>query len=59
MKVNKDKKSNKKFDLEKIKVAKLKDLHLINGGEAGQLFEDPKTITGTGQQDTANSKNCL
>ena len=43
MKVNKDKKSNKKFDLEKIKVAKLKDLHLINGGDV--IEQDPKTIT--------------
>jgi len=43
MKVNKDKKSNKKFDLKKIKVAKLKDLHLINGGDF--IEQDPKTIT--------------
>jgi hypothetical protein len=42
MKTNKDKKSNKKFDLEKMKVAKLKNMHLIIGGG-----DDPNTGTAT------------
>lgn len=58
MKTNQDKKSNKKFDLEKIKVAKLKDLHLINGG-AGLLFEDPKTGTGTSSNCDTNTATAL
>jgi hypothetical protein len=32
MKTNKEKKATKKFDLEKMKVAKLTNMHLINGG---------------------------
>jgi hypothetical protein len=32
MKTNKNKKTDKKFDLEKMKVAKLRNIHLINGG---------------------------
>jgi hypothetical protein len=41
MKANK--KKNTKFSLEKMKVAKLKNSHLINGGNI--LGDDPKTIT--------------
>lgn len=47
MKTSDDKKSNKKFDLEKMKVATLKDLHLINGGDV--LGDDPKTVTDLGK----------
>ncbi|MBG6111997.1 hypothetical protein IWX84_002892 [Flavobacterium sp. CG_9.10] len=43
MKTNKNQKPSKKFDLEKMKVAKLKNIHLINGGLAPG--EDIKTIT--------------
>jgi hypothetical protein len=46
MKTNKEKKANKKFDLEKMNVAKLKNIHLINGGYG--LVDDPKTITDLG-----------
>ncbi len=46
MKTNKDKKANKKFDLQKLNVAKLKNIHLINGGYG--LGDDPKTITDLG-----------
>lgn len=49
MKANKEKKSIGKFDLEKMKVAKLKNMHLINEGNF--LEQDPKTITDM-------SKNC-
>jgi len=41
MKTNKSKKDSKKFDLEKIKFAKLKNMHLIIGGG------DPDTGTAT------------
>lgn len=44
MKTEKDKKSNKKFDLEKMNVAKLKNIHLINGGE-NDLKDDPINTT--------------
>jgi len=44
MKTDKDKNASKKFDLEKMKVAKLKNMHLINGGNApGNVY----TITDT------------
>ena len=43
MKTNKDKKVNKKFDLEKMNVAKLKNVHLVNGGDV--LGDEIKTIT--------------
>ncbi|MNG40530.1 hypothetical protein D3C85_1683030 [compost metagenome] len=42
MKTNKQKK-NKKFDLEKMKVAKLRNLRAINGGDSPD--DDIKTIT--------------
>jgi hypothetical protein len=42
MKTDKEKKTFKKFDLEKMNVAKLKNIHLINGGIANVLgFDDP------------------
>jgi hypothetical protein len=50
MKTENDKNTNKKFDLEKMKVAKLKNLHLINGGQ--RIDDDIKTITQTVQKDT-------
>lgn len=56
MKSNKDKKSNKKFDLEKMKVAKLKNLHLIIGGG---IIEDPKTGTGTSSNCNTNTATAL
>ncbi|WP_348811985.1 hypothetical protein [Flavobacterium maritimum] len=40
MKTSKKEKRNKKFDLEKMKVAKLENIHLINGGYA-LGFDDP------------------
>jgi len=43
MKLNKEKKANKKFDLQKMKVAKLTNSDLIKGGNI--LGDDPKTIT--------------
>jgi hypothetical protein len=43
MKTNKDKTSNKKFDLEKMKVAKLKNINSINGGYV--LGDDPILTT--------------
>jgi hypothetical protein len=43
MKTKKNEKVSKKFDLEKMKVAKLTNSHLVNGGN---VFEDKiKTIT--------------
>lgn len=45
MKTYKEKKTNKKFDLEKMNVAKLKNIHLINGGQTKD--DDIKTITQT------------
>jgi len=46
MKTNKSKKESKKFDLEKMNVTKLKNLHLIVGG--GNLEgDDPDTGTAT------------
>lgn len=44
MKMKKLKKENKKFDLEKFNVAKLKNLRSINGGVA-PAADDDKTIT--------------
>ena len=43
MKTNKSKKEIKKFDLEKFSFAKLKNMHIIIGGEG----EDPDTGTAT------------
>jgi hypothetical protein len=43
MKTDKEKKANKKFDLEKMNVAKLKNIHAIYGG----LGNDGDIITGT------------
>lgn len=51
MKTNKEKKTNKKFDLEKMNVAKLKNIHLINGGYA--CNDDIATITQTVQKKTS------
>lgn len=45
----KQKETKSKFNLEKIKVAKLDNLHLINGGHSGIIANagDDKTITQT------------
>jgi hypothetical protein len=43
MKTSKQKKTKSKFDLEKMKVVKLKNLHLIDGGNA--FADDIKTVT--------------
>jgi ribosome-interacting GTPase 1 len=43
MKTSKNKKTDNKFDLAKMKVAKLKNMHIINGGYAGGV----NTGTGT------------
>lgn len=42
MKTRKLKKESKKFDLEKMEFAKLKNMHLIIGGD-----KDPATVTAT------------
>jgi hypothetical protein len=47
MKTDKEKKAIKKFDLEKMNVAKLKNIHLINGGY-GVNLDDPIEGTGNG-----------
>lgn len=47
MKTSKDKKANKKFDLKKFEIAKLKNIHLINGGGSPGGGDDPQTITNT------------
>jgi hypothetical protein len=43
MKTENEKNVNKKFDLKKMKVAKLKNIHLINGGLGNN--DDIKTVT--------------
>ncbi|MNF84412.1 hypothetical protein D3C85_572270 [compost metagenome] len=44
MKTDKEKKATKKFDLEKMKVAKLKNLRLINGGNSpGDIYTTTDT----------------
>lgn len=54
MKTSKKEKRNKKFDLEKMKVAKLKNPHMINGGYA-LGFDDP---IDTNRQKTGSTTNC-
>ena len=49
-----NKKVNKKFDLEKMKVAKLENIHLINGGYA-LGFDDP---IDTGNKNGDSSNRC-
>lgn len=51
MKTKKEKKVTKKFDLEKMNVAKLKNIHSVNGGFA--CNDDIVTITQTIQQGTS------
>ena len=46
MRCTKSTKANSKFDLETMKVAKLKDIHLINGGDIPD--DNIKTITDVG-----------
>jgi hypothetical protein len=36
-----------KFNLEKMKVAQLDNLHLVNGGDGSKLGGDPETVTNT------------
>nr|WP_315149007.1 hypothetical protein [uncultured Flavobacterium sp.] len=45
MKTNKEEKTNKKFDLEKMNVVKLKKLQSINGGDLAIYGGDDKTVT--------------
>lgn len=53
MKTNKKKTLNKKFDLEKMKVAKLKNTHSINGGYNILGFDgDIATVTQSGKVET-------
>jgi hypothetical protein len=54
MKTNKEKKVTKKFDLEKMNVAKLKNIHLINGGYALGFDEPIDTNRGNKVGSTAN-----
>ena len=56
MKTNKDKKQNKKFDLEKMKVAKLENLHLINGGDGDDPIDTNKVNKLTTKVCEANNK---
>lgn len=56
MKTNKEKKIVTKFDLEKMKVAKLKNIHLINGGYVIALNDDP--INTTDKIGNRSSENC-
>jgi hypothetical protein len=43
MKTGKDQKANKKFDLKKFEVAKLKNMHLIIGGD-GDIITGTQTV---------------
>ena len=53
MKTKKTKQLNNKFDLEKMKVAKLKNVYLINGGYNILGFDgDIGTVTQSGQNKT-------
>lgn len=45
MKANKKETVKNKFDLEKMKVAKLENLHLIDGGDSVIKLDDPATVT--------------
>ncbi|MFY8110928.1 MAG: hypothetical protein ACOVKP_02870 [Flavobacterium sp.] len=40
-------KTTSKFNLEKMKVAQLDNLHLVNGGDGSKLGGDPETVTNT------------
>nr|WP_199001155.1 hypothetical protein [Flavobacterium sp. ASV13] len=55
MKSKKTGKEVKKFDLEKMKLAKLKNLHLISGGGGG---DDPDTGTATSSKCNNKSAAC-
>lgn len=53
MKTKKTKQLNNKFDLEKMKVAKLKNVHSINGGYNILGFDgDIGTVTQSGKVET-------
>ncbi len=54
MKTDKEKKAIKKFDLEKMNVAKLKNIHLINGGGGGY----PDDPVDTGKMNGGSSRHC-
>jgi hypothetical protein len=54
MKENEKKQTSKKFDLEKMRVAKLKNIHLINGGYG--LVDDP--ILTTDKNGQGSSRVC-
>ncbi|MFH6994185.1 hypothetical protein [Flavobacterium sp. FlaQc-48] len=54
MKTNNSKKESNKFDLEKMEFAKLKNMHLINGGQID--LEDPDPDTGTATSNRCNRK---
>lgn len=53
MKTDKQKDKKKKFDLEKMQVAKLKNMHLIVGGNAAE-FDDPLDTNHKAGGSTAN-----
>ncbi|MET3020836.1 hypothetical protein [Flavobacterium hydatis] len=55
MKTTKEKKAVNKFDLEKFEVAKLKNLHVIEGGNAPS---EGDTIDGTNNKGGGSSKDC-
>ena len=57
MKTEKKQKENKsKFSLEKMKVAKLENLHLVNGGDNVLGFDgDVATVTQSKKDETVNT----
>lgn len=58
MKNGKEKKTANKFDLDKMSVAKLKNLHLIRGGGGNGREDDPIETTATkGMQ--ASTVQCI
>jgi hypothetical protein len=56
MKTNKKETVKNKFDLEKMKVAKLENLHLIDGGDSVINADDP--ATGTDKVGQGSTRQC-
>lgn len=56
MKTNKKQTLSNKFNLEKMKVAKLENLHLVNGGDNVLGFDgDVATVTQSKKDETVNT----
>lgn len=51
MKLFKSEKEIKKFDLEKMEIAKFENLHLIKGGSEGAPIDPKNKSTGTCEED--------